>query len=141
MMPILNYTTKINPSKTVGEIQQCLAAHGARRIAVDYEDSLPTALSFCITLNNQDVFFKLPCRWKGVLSVMEKDKKVPRALCNKEQALRVSWRILKDWVEAQIAAVEAEIASVSEVFLPYALTATGQTVFEKISSNPQFLLN
>jgi hypothetical protein len=140
-MPILNYTTKISHSKTVGEISECLSAHGARRIAVDYEDGLPMALAFCIELNAQDVFFQLPCRWKGVLSVMERDKKVPRNLCNKDQALRVSWRILKDWVEAQMAAVEAEIASIPEVFLPYALTANGQTVFEKISSNPKLLLN
>lgn len=125
----------------MGEVSECLAAHGARRIAVDYEDGLPIALSFCITLNNQDVFFQLPCRWKGVLLVMEKDKKVPRNLCNKDQALRVSWRILKDWVEAQMAAVEAEIASVSEVFLPYMLTKNGQTLYEKISDNPQLLLN
>ncbi len=140
-MPILNYTTKINPSKTVGEISECLSLHGARRIAVDYEDGLPVSLAFCITLNSQDVFFQLPCRWRGVLNVLQSDKKVARALCTKEQALRVSWRILKDWVEAQMAAVEAEIASVSEVFLPYALTANGQTVFEKISDNPQLLLN
>lgn len=138
-MPILNYTTKINPSKTVGEISECLSLHGARRIAVDYEEGLPIALAFCITVSNKDIFFQLPCRWKGVLNVMQNDKKIPRGLCNKEQALRVSWRILKDWVEAQMAAVEAEIASVTEVFLPYALTDGGKTIYEKISENPKLL--
>ena len=61
---------------------------------------------------------------------MCKDDKVQRKLKTEEQARRVAWRITKDWVEAQMAIVEAQLASLPEVFLPYAVTNTGQTLFE-----------
>ncbi len=60
---------------------------------------------------------------------MLKDKKVPKPLKTKEQAARVAWRIIKDWVEAQIAIIDAGMATVTQVFLPYAQTPEG-TVYE-----------
>ena len=38
-MPIKNYTTKVQAVQTVGEIQGLLAAHGARRVMMDYGDN------------------------------------------------------------------------------------------------------
>lgn len=35
-MPIKNYTTKVPAVQTVGEIQGILAAHGARKVMMDY---------------------------------------------------------------------------------------------------------
>ena len=37
-MPIKNYTTKVPAVQTVGEIQGILAAHGARKVMMDYGD-------------------------------------------------------------------------------------------------------
>lgn len=37
-MPIKNYTTKVPAVQTVGEIQGILAAHGARKVMMDYPD-------------------------------------------------------------------------------------------------------
>ena len=71
---------------------------------------------------------------------MDRDKKVPGSLKNKEQALRVSWRIIKEWVEAQMAIIEAGQAELSEVFLPYAVTKDGDTVYQKLKSGNDFLL-
>ena len=52
----------------------------------------------------------------------------------------MAWRIIKDWIEAQLAIVEAEQAEMVEVFLPYAQNpATGKTLFEQLS-NDQFAL-
>lgn len=36
-MPIKNYTTKVPAVQTVGEIQGILAAHGARKVMMDYQ--------------------------------------------------------------------------------------------------------
>jgi hypothetical protein len=41
---------------------------------------------------------------------MRGDRKVPRSKCTEDQAQRVAWRIVKDWVEAQMAIVEAQLA-------------------------------
>ena len=77
----------------------------------------------------------------GKAGAMKKDPKVPQRLCTKEQALRVSWRIVKDWVEAQMAIVEAKLADVAEVFLPYAITKTGTTLYKEIQGNGMKLLS
>jgi len=142
-MGILNYTTTVDSIKTITQIQQCLVKSGATKIVIDYEEALPTSLTFCILNNEKNVVFNLPCNYEGILSIMSNDKKVPKRLCTKEQAMRVSWRILKDWVEAQIAIVQAQMATPTEVFLPYALTKQGETVYKYLTNSKhtdQFLL-
>ncbi len=66
---------------------------------------------------------------------MQNNKKVPRHRCNQEQAQKVAWRITKDWVAAQLAIVEAKLAEMAEVFLPYAITKTGNTLYKELSNN------
>jgi hypothetical protein len=139
-MAILNYTTKIDSIKTIGEITQCLVDHGANKIVSDYDGQIPISVTFTIVLNDTPIFYSLPANYTGVLKAMEKNKKVPRALCTKEQAIRVSWRIIKDWVEAQMAIVEADLADMAEVFLPYAITPSGETLYNEIKNNNQKLL-
>lgn len=139
-MAILNYTTKINATKTIGEITECLVKHGATKIVSDYEGETPVAVSFCLFIIDKPVFYSLPANYLGVLKAMEKDRKVPRNACTKDQAIRVSWRIIKDWVEAQMAIVEAQLADVQEVFLPYAITKHGNTLYNEIKQNTNFLL-
>lgn len=133
-MAILNYTTSIDYDKTISEISAILRNHGANRITHDYRDKLPIAVMFSIEVHGQTIAFSLPCNYTGVLKSMERDKKVPRNKVNEEQALRVGWRIVKDWVEAQCALVECELASMAEVFLPYAVTPTGETLYKSLES-------
>lgn len=140
-MPILNYTTQISFDKTIGEIQKVLVKHGAHKIVTDYKDGLPTAVTFCLTINEILVAFSLPANYEGVLAAMKKDRDVPARLCNPEQALRVSWRIVKDWVEAQMAIVNARLADMAEVFLPYAVTNSGGTLYQDFKSGNMKLLN
>src|SRR5690554_5648356 len=141
-MAILNYTTKIDSIKTIGEIQQILVSHGAKKIVSDYDDGgVPVNVTFCLIVRNQMMAFSLPANYAGVLRAMEKNKKVPRSLCTKEQAVRVAWRIVKDWVEAQMAIVEAEVAEMAEVFLPYTVTKSGNTLYKEIESGGFKLLN
>lgn len=140
-MAILNYTTGISFEKTIGEIQKCLVSHGATKVITDYANGLPIGVTFCLMLNDNMVAFSLPANYDGVLKSMKKDRKVPGRLCTEEQALRVSWRIVKDWVEAQMAIVEANLAEISEVFLPYAVTKNGNTLFREIKQNGTLLLN
>lgn len=141
-MAILNYTTKIDSIKTIGEIQQILVSHGAKKIVSDYDDDgIPVAVTFCLMIRDQMTAYSLPANYSGVLRAMEKNKKVPRNLCTKEQAVRVSWRIVKDWVEAQMAIVEAEVAVMAEVFLPYTVTKSGNTLYKEIEQGGFKLLN
>lgn len=139
-MAILNYTTKIDAYKTIGEIQMTLAKNGAKKVMLENDkDGNPIGLAFIIEWNGIENSFSLPCNFKGVLSAMLKAK-VANSLCNDKQAIRVGWRILKDWIEAQMALKQADIASLPEIFLPYIVTKNGQTLFERMNENTNLLL-
>ena len=128
---MLNYTTKIEARKTVGEVQELLAGQGARKIIIDYDDTgQPTGLTFIIMWQGIPTLFALPCRYEGVQRALAKNPKIGPTGRSKEQALRVAWRVIKDWVAAQLAIIEAEAVSLPEVFLPYAVTKDGGTLYE-----------
>ena len=141
-MPLLNYTTRIDADKTASEIARCLSLHGATSVLTDYnkEEGFIEALSFKIEVGDQVIGFRLPCDWKPVLDILENDRKVPRSKVNREQAVRTAWRIVKDWVEAQMALVETKMATTQEVFLPYAIMPDGHTLAERVMKDPKFLL-
>jgi hypothetical protein len=58
----------------------------------------------------------------------------------KLQAVRTSWRIVKDWTEAQMALVETQMVTTAQVFLPYAVMRDGRTLGETVAQDPKFLL-
>ena len=135
-MPILNYTTSIAAEKTTAEIQKILAKAGAKSILTDYDDdNVLSAISFQILLNGQRLSFLLPAKIDSIYAVLMRDPDVPRRFRNREQASRVCWRIIKDWIQAQLALVEAEQAKVTEVFLPYAQDQSGQTLYQKLEES------
>ena len=136
-MPILNYTTKINANKTLSELTQILAEHGANKIVVDYKDGMPVEITFRLFHLDRPIYFALPCNWEGVLKVMKTQKGVEKRFCNKEQAIRTSWRIIKVWVEAQMSMIDAELVSAVQVFLPYAITKNGSTLYNLLDSENQ----
>lgn len=132
-MPILNYTTNIDAWKSVYEIQQVLSKHGVTHFSIKNEGSMPVALSFTIDYGGMPLNFTLPCNYQGVLNCLKKDKKIPSTHKNSEKALKVSWRILKTWVEAQLAIVESELAPMEEVFMQYMIVNDlGETLSQKM---------
>ena len=135
-MPILNYTTSINTEKTAAEIQKKLAMAKAQAVLCEYDDdAVMTAMSFRINTPHGLIMFRLPANTQGVLKSLKRDSKVPKRLQTKEQAAKVAWRVLKDWIEAQLAIVEADMADLTEVFLPYAQGADGRTVYQSIEDS------
>jgi hypothetical protein len=139
-MPLLNYTTTIAPQKTVMEIQALLAKAGATSILADYDtNGNVVALSFRINLDGKPLSFKLPTDWEPVHRTLKRQRISPKYQ-TPEQALRVAWRITKDWVEAQLAIIETQMVTTAQVFLPYAVTNNGQTVYEYMASNSHLLI-
>lgn len=135
-MTLLNYTTKVDIYTTIGAIQGCLVKHGARKIMQDYDsDGKVQALCFAIETKFGMRGVKLPANVDAVHKVLEKQK----VKCDREQAERVAWRILKDWVEAQMAILESEMVEMDEIFLPYMVSNNGLTAYELYTSG-QLLL-
>lgn len=130
-MPLLNYTTEIDSAKTVGQVQAILAKAGARSITAEFDGKgRATGLSFAAEVPGGIEFFTLPVHPDRVLTVLRKQR-VQARYQTFEQAERVAWRIVKDWVEAQLAIIETEMVSLVEVMLPYMRVEGGSTVFEK----------
>jgi hypothetical protein len=128
-VPIKNYTTEVGEERTVGEIMGLLAGKGARSIRIDYdEQNRPTGVCFILLLHELPIPFRLPCNFTGVFKAMSSAYKDRSAKYRWErnpestsQSRRVAWRIIKDWVAAQMALVEAEQASMAQAFFPYAV--------------------
>ena len=128
-MAILNYTTSIATEKTAAEIQKKLAVAGAQAVLSEYDkDGVMCAMSFRV--NN--IYFRLPINIEGVYTTLIEDTKIPNRLKTHEQAARVAWRIIKDWIEAQIAIIKARQAKLEQVFLPYAQNQDGKTLYEAV---------
>ena len=135
-MPLLNYTTKVDIFTTIGQIQGILVKHGAKRIVQDYWGERVTALCFVIDTPIGEQAVRLPANVKAVQDTLQKQKvKVDYA-----QAERVAWRIIKDWVEAQMAILESGMVKLDQIFLPYMMDADGRTVYELYASK-QLLLS
>lgn len=134
-MALLNYTTQIASEKTVTEIQGILARSGAMAIMTTYDaDGVLTGINFRIQTPFGPTAYTLPCDIGAVYQILDQQSqkgKVPKRLVTNEQAARVGWRIIKDWIEAQLALVQTAMVTMDQVFLPYACTPTGETVYQR----------
>lgn len=144
-MPLLNDTSQTPAQKSIAEISQMLAKAGARQVMQDYDDSGNiVALSFSLELEGQRIGFRLPSDWRPVHEILvqarRRNTKIGRFVETEVHARDVAWRIMKDWVEAQLAIIETCMVTTAQVFLPYAVTPNGQTLYEYIGQHTQLLL-
>ena len=126
-MPIKNYTTKVPAVQTVGEIQGLLAAHGAKRVMMDYGDNGSVmAITFALECRGEVHGFRLEAKPQGVMAALAKD----RVKCTPDQAERIAWRNVKDWIAAQVALVETEQATMDELFFAKIIDRNERTLYE-----------
>lgn len=127
---IANYSTTISSHKSVAEIQQMLATHGARRTMFENDETgEPVGIMFAVPgPNGEDVAFRLPADWKRVQAVLKRQR-VSASFSTDQHARRVAWRIVRDWLRAQMAMIEADAVDLAEVFMPYMLTRGGETAY------------
>ena len=142
-MPLLNYTTKVNAQKTVTEVMGLLVAKGADEISIVYDDNQqPAGLKWSVLSPRLGrVAFALPCNTDAVfVKLTEQRVLVTSPESRRQQAIRTSWRILKDWVEAQMALLETGMVTMDEIFLPYMLSG-GQTFYQALVAGEFKALN
>jgi hypothetical protein len=129
-MPLLNYTTKVPVGRTLGEMQQKLAKAGARGVMIEYDEFGEAAgLSFKIETSFGMQGFTLPVDVAACYKVMERERV---SGLDDARAARVAWRILKDWLEAQLALIETQMVTLDQVMLPYMRAEGGGTVYDAI---------
>jgi hypothetical protein len=124
----MNYTTTIPVAQTAGECQAILGAAGASSVAIHFEDGRPAGLSFSLKTPHGVRSFTLPVNVTGAQAVLarmlrENPPHLSRSQLNKlggrEHAANVAWRVVKDWLEANLALIAAQMATIDEVMLPY----------------------
>jgi hypothetical protein len=129
-MGILNYTTTIAVEKSMGEVIGALTRRGVTRISSMFDDDgKPSGIAFTMKTEYGIREFELPVKTEGVLKAMTADKSIARSKCTPEQAARVAWRIAKDWLAAQSALIDAELATLDEVLFPYMIANDGRTAY------------
>lgn len=115
-MPLLNYTTTVPVIRTIGTIQSLLVQAGARQIVTDYDHvGNPTGLRFMVSTAFGPRGFVLPVKTDAVHTVLSRDRQVERRFKSPEQAERVAWRIVKDWMEAQLAIIKTQMVTLDQV--------------------------
>lgn len=130
MPGIKNFSTKISVAQTSGELIGHLARRGVRAISTIYdEDGNPQGIGFEMVTDYGPRYFELPVRVDGVWAAMKDDKGIPTQYRNRAQAERTAWRIAKDWLEAQSALIDAGLATLDEVMMPYLSTGNGETLY------------
>lgn len=138
-MGTLNYTTNVPVEKTLGEMQAMLAKSHAKAIATQYDDGLPVGLSFVIATDFGERTFALPVDVKVVHQLLiDLDRKGLSARAKKragyystpEHAARVAWRVMKDWLEAQLALIQYRMVRIDQVMLPYLVGDDGQSLYD-----------
>jgi hypothetical protein len=137
MSPLLNYTTSVPARRTVSEVQELLVQAGARSVLAEYDDGGHcSAIGFSLRTPLGMRHFRLPVNASAVAKVVAKDLARTKAHVNRrelgsaDQAERIAWRIVKDWVEAQLAITRTEMVTLDQVMLPYMTAPDGRTVYD-----------
>jgi hypothetical protein len=139
-----NWTTTIPVERTLGELQRLLARAGARSVRIDYDAGVPTRLDFVADTPSGPVAYRLPMRADGVLRRLQQASQrttasgrrlVPGTWVTREQAVRVGWRQVRDWVAAQLALIDTGAATLDEVMLPYEVVEAGRTLYDAWSAH------
>ena len=117
---IKNYSTEIPAEKSIAEIEKMLASFGAEAIMKEYtSDGKVRMLSFKFL----DKGFKLPANINGVQEILFSGKRDYHGRdsmkTREERAYKVAWRIIKDWIHAQLSLIVSGQAHPHEIFLPY----------------------
>ena len=139
----LNYTTTVEAGKSASECIAILARHGAKAVAMTYDNGLPGGLHFQVTTAFGDRAYSLPTNVAGtheVLKAAQRQGRIPRSKATLDQAQRTSWRVVKMWLEAQLALIEAGLVDLPQVMLPFMLDERGQTVYQRFIENERLAL-
>lgn len=132
-MPIANYSTDVPVSRTVGQIMGMLAECGASSITQIIGDGQVAGMEFSIRTEFGHRQYRMPVRIAGVHVALIADR-LPARQTTEAHAARVAWRIAHDWLRVNVALIQAGMASLPEVMMPYTLVSGDQTAFEALQA-------
>lgn len=129
MSALKNYTTKVPAERSLAEIQKALVGAGADSIMIGYVGGQASSIQFMLSIAGTGISFRLPVEIDKFRALLV-SQKVVRAKKDHEYVRRVAWRCIRDWVLAQLALCATQMVDPGQLFLPYAMTSTGATLYE-----------
>ena len=132
MTKIANSKTKVPVARTVAEITEMLVAQGARTVNIEYENLNAKAVRFEIVRPEYSMTFALPADARATCAALNRERRRGCAV-DIDQARRVAWRVVRDWLRAQLTLVEIGAAKLEQVMLPYAIVDDeGTTLYARL---------
>ena len=139
-----NYSSTVAASRSVAWIEQRLVDFGASNISKRYDPATKQllAIMFQIPRNGMVYPVVLPARIPAAEKALRKARSSRRPPTSeaeqriKEQTERTAWKILADWVDAQLAMIVLEQVEFLEVFMAFLYDSkTGRSFFEQVRDN------
>lgn len=135
-----NYTSEVPAARSIHYIEEKLAAHQATQILKQFgADTKVTSISFTMIIGGQTINFRLPARVDECKKRLSRLVRRPNQGTEKrvaDQAERTAWKIVSDWIDAQMAMVELAQVDFVEVFMPYVFDPARQkTFYEMVKEN------
>lgn len=145
---VKNYTTTISVDKTINEIELLLTRYGARKILKEYDDNLViTHLTFMVKHDKGFIPIRLPSNPEKIVPILNEKAdagEIPRKFKNDlEQASRIMWRVILDWVDSQMAMIEIGQRTLLEIFFAdICPVGSKETLSEKLTREelPHYLI-
>lgn len=137
----LPYENATSGDKALSEIYKILQKFGCSKMGtmINYEDG-----SLIIQFEWKGVQVSFPANFKGYAAAWLKENPyTPRMRRTRQEhenkAIEIGsiaiYSILRDWIKAQVVAVETGLVSFDEVFLAHVLLPNGNRMIEHVKSN------
>lgn len=139
-MNIKNYTSEVDASKSMANIEKWLIEIGASNINKNYKAKVCTGITFLYfdERMKQTLAFHLKAQVEACFEIFWKERKQKNEGALKicmEQANRTSWKILSDSAEFQCSMILLGQATPLQMFLPFVYDMkNNETLYDKISS-------
>lgn len=130
-MAIRNYSTRVPVTNTLGKVTTALAKRGVQQISTTFgDDGTPAGLTFALHTDFGVRNFSLPVKIDGVLAHLKQDHSLTPSQKTPARAKMIAWRNAQDWLETQFALIDAGMAELDEVFMPWMIDITGNTMYQ-----------
>jgi hypothetical protein len=121
-----NLFTGVSAPRTIAEIEIMLGEMGANQILKEMDGGIIQSVSFTIRLKGKNIPYQLPMnieKARGIIDLMANNRIIPMKFAQEpyrtERAQMVGWRIIKDWLYAQLSLFKMELVDPIQIFLPY----------------------
>lgn len=118
-----NYTTEVSADRSIQEIERILIDHEATDIWKEYAGKQVVALNFGIKTEFGKLPIRLTANVEGVRQVLINEQRSGKIKISKQKVAgeehprNVAWRVIRDWVDSQMARVDAEKVNIERIFL------------------------